>query len=378
MSLANNHVGDAGPRGVIDTIEAVEGAGMTTLGAGADAASAEEPLFLETGGARVAFLAYDATRAGLAAGNGPGVAQWDDAMAKQAIEGAAARSDLLVVSLHGGVEYLPESDPRMLALAEKATTWGADVVWGNGAHVVQPVIGTPGPRPTLTATSLGNFIFDQRGELTGKGAILQVLADRSGLIAYRVGSTDHTDLRVHWVGWALPEGDAVLIDGEWWNLARPVPSPADSSPAIGDFEWGTVVAANTGRVTGDDLEIVVSFRHLPGPHPVRDGLPEVQWVDAKGMSAHLGIYRAEDMTPIWVAGVVPAPVAEVAACDGAVALAYSELDDPAVVATGGAVWRPFGLDAAERLPGKGTPACADIDGNGSTEPVILDRGTANP
>jgi hypothetical protein len=32
-----------------------------------------------------------------------------------------------------------------------------------------------------------------------------------------------------------------------------------------------------------------------------------------------------------------------------------------------------GLEAAESLPGQGTPICADIDGDGSTEPVILDR-----
>jgi hypothetical protein len=135
-----------------------------------------------------------------------------------------------------------------------------------------------------------------------------------------------------------------------------------------------VVAADNGRITGTDHnEIVVSFRHIPGPHPVRDGLPDIDWLDANGMSAHIGIYDAGDLTPIWVAGMVPAPVAGVAACDGSIALAYSTLDDPEVIATGAAVWRPFGLDAVERLPGSGRPVCADVDGDGATEPVILDR-----
>jgi Bacterial capsule synthesis protein PGA_cap len=351
---------------------------MTTVGAGADAVTAGEPSTIRVNGSRLAVLAYDATRAGLPVGDIPGVVPWDDRVAKQAIESATARSDLVIVSLHGGVEYLPEPDPRMIDLAEKAISWGADIVWGHGAHVVQPLIVTAGTRPTLTATSLGNFIFDQRGGLTGKGAILQVLADRSGLIAYRMGSTTHTDLRVNWVGWELPRGDAVLIDGEWWNLIRQTSPRSDPGGPIEGFEWGEVVATSAGRVTGDDLEMVVSFRHVPGPHPVRDGLTDIQWLDAKGMSAHLGIYRADDMTPIWVAGMVPAPIADLAACDGSVALAYSELDNPEVIATGAAVWRPFGLDAAERLPGTGTPVCSDIDGDGSTEPVILDRGTANP
>jgi poly-gamma-glutamate capsule biosynthesis protein CapA/YwtB (metallophosphatase superfamily) len=374
LSLANNHIGDAGPLGILDTIEAVESAGMRGVGAGIDLTAAVAPLVLDVGGIRVAILAFDATGAGLTAGAEPGVAPWDEESVREATEGAARLSDLLIVSLHGGVEYLPESDPRMLALASKLSSWGADVVWGHGSHVVQPVAVTPGHRPSLIVTSLGNFIFDQRGPLTGQGAVLQVLADRSGVIGYRLGVTSHTNLRVRWVGWKLPEADAALIKGEWWNLVRDVKPLASPSPAIEAFEWGTVVAASTGRITGPALETVVSFRHFPGPHPVRDGLGEVQWVDASGMTPHLGIYRASDLAPIWVAGMVPAPVADVAACDGSLALAFSELDDPLVVATGGAVWRPFGLDAVDRLPGSGTPGCADIDGDGLTSPVILGRG----
>jgi poly-gamma-glutamate capsule biosynthesis protein CapA/YwtB (metallophosphatase superfamily) len=373
LSLANNHVGDAGPGGVLDTIEAIESVDMMAVGAGPDRSTAREPLIVDVDGLRISILAFDATRAGLAAGVAPGVVGWDERAAERAVRSASGRSSLVVVSLHGGVEYLPEPDPRMLRLAEKLTTWGADIIWGHGAHVVQPVLVEPGRHPTLTATSLGNFLFDQRGPLTGQGAVLEVMADRAGLIAYRVGVTSHSDLRVRWMGWELPEGDAVLIEGEWWGLMRRVQPRRAVTPPIDDFRWGSVVAAASGRVTGEDLETVISFRQIPGSHPVRAGFPSVQWVDADGMSPHLGIYQAHDLTPVWVAGMVPGPVAELAACDGAVALAYSELDDPSVVATGAAVWRPFGLVAAERLPGWGQPGCADVDGDGSTEPVILQR-----
>jgi poly-gamma-glutamate capsule biosynthesis protein CapA/YwtB (metallophosphatase superfamily) len=376
LSLANNHSGDAGPSGIVDTIEAVEAAGMRGVGAGVDLSAAATPLMIEVGGIRVAVLAFDATGAGLAAGADPGVAPWDEESAREATERAARRSDLVIVSLHGGVEYLPESDPRMLGLARNVSSWGADVVWGHGSHVVQPLVVARGDRPSLVATSLGNFIFDQRGPLTGSGAVLQVLADRSGVIGFRLGATSHVDLRVRWLGWQLPKGDAALIEGEWWSLVREMEPVAKPAPSIEHFEWGTVVAASSGRITSDGLETVVSFRHVSGPHPVRDGFPEVQWVDASGMTPHLGIYRASDLAPIWVAGMVPAPVAEVAACDGSLALAYSEFDDPQVVATAGAVWRPFGLDAAARLPGAGRPGCADVDGDGLTEPVILGRGAS--
>jgi poly-gamma-glutamate synthesis protein (capsule biosynthesis protein) len=372
LTLANNHIGDTGPDGVIDTITAVEGAGMVVAGAGADSDTATRPVLLEVGDLTVAVLSFDATGAGLIAGSSPGVAAWQTETARVAVVEAARQSDIVVVAVHGGVEYLPEPDPRMMAIAEQLAGWGVDIAWGQGAHVVQPVTFLAGG--AVVATSLGNFLFDQRGPLTGRGAVLEVLADEQGVIAYREGSTSHHDLRVHFEGWNLPPGDAALIDGEWWALVRVPATITDRSTDLPNFEWGIVVSASTGRITGSgDEETVVAFRHRPRPHPVRDGLPEIDWVGRSGMSAHLGIYRADDLQPIWVAGMVPAPISKVAACDGAVALAYSTLDRPEVIATGAAVWRSFGLDGTARLPGSGTPMCADVDGDELTEAVITGR-----
>lgn len=377
VTLANNHIGDTGPGGVLDTITAVEGAGMVAVGAGGDSEAATRPVLFEVGDLTVAILAFDATGGGLAAGSSPGVAIWDTESARLAVVDASRRADISVVAVHGGVEYLTEPDPRMTAIAGKLAGWGVDIVWGQGAHVAQPVtvVSDGDGRGAVVATSLGNFLFDQRGPLTGRGAVLEVLADDQGVIAYRVGSTSHHDLRVIFEGWELPSGDATLIDGEWWALVRVPAKITDRRTELADFDWGVVVSASTGRVTGlfDAEDTVVAFRRRPGSHPVRDGLADIDWVGVSGLSAHLGIYRSDDLQPIWVAGMVPAPIAKVAACDGAVALGYSSLDTPEVVATGAAVWRSFGLDGAARLPGPGTPSCADIDGDEITEPVIIGR-----
>jgi gamma-polyglutamate biosynthesis protein CapA len=376
VTLANNHIGDTGPGGVIDTITAVENAGMMAVGAGSDSDTAARPVLIEVGDMTVAALSFDATGGGLAAGSSPGVAAWQAEATRLAVAEAAGRSDLVVVAVHGGLEYLPEADPRMMAIAEQLKDWGADIVWGQGAHVVQPVIllSDETGRGAVVATSLGNFLFDQRGPLTGRGAVLEVLADDQGVIAHRVGSTSHRDLRVHFEEWELPSGDAALIDGEWWALVRAPAIITDRTADLTDFKWGVVVSASNGRITGsDEEETVVSFRHLPGSHPVRDGLPDIDWIDASGMSAHLGIYRSDDLEPIWVAGMVPAPIEEVAACDGQIALAYSTLDRPEVIATGAAVWKPFGLDGVTPLTGPGTPTCADVDGDELTEAVIIGR-----
>jgi poly-gamma-glutamate capsule biosynthesis protein CapA/YwtB (metallophosphatase superfamily) len=375
VSLANNHAADAGPEGILDTIEAVRAARMEPVGAGRNPAAATASVRLTAQHLKVAVLAFDLTRMGLVADWQAGVAAWDPETARERVEEAAGDSDLLIVSIHGGVEYLTESDPRIAEAAESLVGWGADVVWGHGPHVVQPVITMPGPdqRTSVVATSLGNLLFDQRGPLTGKGAVLEVLAGPDGVVAFRVGSTSHRDLRVHFEQWNLPEADAVLFDGEWWSLVSDPETSLQPAIQLQAFESGDVISAARGNITGGGEEVVVSFRHPPGPHPVRDALADIDWVDAHGRSPHLGVYRADDLSPIWVAGMVPAPVAGLAACDGVIAMAYSTLDAPEIVATGAAFWRPFGLQAVDRLPGPGTPACADVDRDGALEAVVIGR-----
>src|SRR5262249_1251992 len=140
--------------------------------------------------------------------------------------------------------------------------WGADVVWGTGPHVVQPVevVHVHG-RTTIIATSLGNLVFDQHIPGTRTGALLEVLAGRGGVRAYRVGSTaqevsNAVDLR----RWAAAEGDGVGVGGDWWTLAHPVhPAPDSRVPPLGAFP-GEVVAAAVGDPEGNGTrQLAVSF-----------------------------------------------------------------------------------------------------------------------
>jgi poly-gamma-glutamate synthesis protein (capsule biosynthesis protein) len=375
MSVANNHSGDAGRASVSDTVDAVEATGMAAVGGGDDLTEAFSPEIIDHGGVRVAFLAFDATLAGWPAGaSSPGIAHWERAAVEAAVIEARRIADIVVVSVHGGVEYLPDTDPILAGLATSMAESGADVVWGHGPHVTQPVY-VEGSE-TLVATSLGNFVFDQRRAGTETGLLLEVLADVDGVVACRLGRTSHPDRRVHFDGWDLPAGDAVLIDGEWWTPVRsrdlaPVRVSVIDSDA---FSFGDVTASSLGDVTGDGIrDLVVSYRHPIRAHPVREAFPDVEWEDAEGRSAHLGVFDPNDQTPFWAGGAMFRPVSEVVACDGTVALVFDGLDDSTVVATGGWVWNGFGFDIPPELPGPGSIGCVDIDGDGRTEPIVLDR-----
>lgn len=215
---------------------------------------------------------------------------------------------------------------------------------------------------------------------------IEVRSDAKGAYAYRERGLDDR--------WALPTGDAVLIDEAWWTPLRPLvevaPPPAAQGvgrttsrrrlaerltpPWARAGERARVTAVAVGDVTQDgEPELVVSFRRPFRRTYINATRPRSAWVDENGRSAHLGLYRPDDLSEIWVAGTLTRPVAALAACDTALAVAYDRLDDERIIETGAWRWVVFGFLPVEPLPGPGVPACVDIDGDGRTEPAILER-----
>ncbi len=376
LGVANNHAGDAGVNTVTDTMRAQSTAGVVPVGGGGSETQAFEPRVFEVGGLRVALLAFDATGQGPPAGpETPGVAAWDEALARAAVARARAKADVVAVGIHGGAEYVPTTDPYVARLGRLLASWGVDVVWGHGPHVVQPirVIDPDGDgRPTVVATSLGNLLFDQHLPRTDQGALLEILAGADGVRAFRVGVTAIEDGATSFRRWRLPSGDAVALGEDWWALARSVdPAPVRRPEDFEDFE-GDVVDAVLGDPDGDGRrDLVVAFRRPYRPTEVNALLPRSGLVDALGRTAHVGLFRPGDLRPRWVAGTLVRSVARLAACEGALAVGYSDLDDPTVVASSAWRWGGFGFVPLPDLPGPGEPACGDVDGDGALDPLVL-------
>lgn len=188
--------------------------------------------------------------------------------------------------------------------------------------------------------------------------------------------------------WLLPTGEAVLIDEEWWTPARPLveaPTSAPDHATLALIREKVAPAAtrhlpdrltdvSIGDVTMDGhADLVLSFRRPFKRNFINITRPRRAWADDHDLSAHLGLYRPGDVSEIWVAGTLVRPVHAVAACNGALAVAYGKLDDPGTVATGAWRWVVFGFLPVEPLRGPGVPICVDIDGDGRTEPAIKER-----
>ncbi len=158
VTLANNHTTDFGDAGLADTLTTLDALGIGHFGAGLDERSARAPLVRMVEGTSIAFLGYaDSGNTRFADGERAGVARAELRAMRAEIAAASAAHDLVVVTLHTGVEYAAAPSSHQRELAHAAVEAGADLVIGHHPHVLQPWerIGD-----ALILYSLGNFVFD--------------------------------------------------------------------------------------------------------------------------------------------------------------------------------------------------------------------------
>ena len=171
-ALANNHVLDWGPAGLVDTLASLERAGIESAGAGR-AARAAAPAVLELAGrGRVLVFAFGTASSGIprdwaAAENRPGVNLLPD-LSAASLEGVAARvgaarrpGDLVVASIHWGENwgyYIPEAERDFArGLIDRA---GVHVVYGHSSHHPK---GIEVYRERLVLYGCGDFLDDYEG-----------------------------------------------------------------------------------------------------------------------------------------------------------------------------------------------------------------------
>ena len=163
LSLANNHTADFGRRGLLDTLNYLDQAGIKYAGAGKTESEAFAPEFIETKGMKLVFLAFsdaDLVPGSCLAGvNNPGIAFLDEEKLKAAVKSAGEKADFVVVSMHVGTEYETGPDRTQIKFARLAIDSGADLVLGHHPHVIQKAEKYKGK---YIFYSLGNFVFDQK------------------------------------------------------------------------------------------------------------------------------------------------------------------------------------------------------------------------
>jgi poly-gamma-glutamate capsule biosynthesis protein CapA/YwtB (metallophosphatase superfamily) len=186
-SQGNNHAYDDGPAGLVDSLGRIEGAGIAAVGAGADAADALRAARFQIHGWNVAVLGINEIvdpPDEVAGPDKPGTAAGHDfALTIRAIHAAAATSDLLVVTIHWGVELDARPRAYQVRQAHRMIDAGADVIFGSHAHRLQPVETYRG-RPIFY--SLGNLVWPRLTPVSRSTAVAEVTVTPDGTIQGRI------------------------------------------------------------------------------------------------------------------------------------------------------------------------------------------------
>jgi poly-gamma-glutamate capsule biosynthesis protein CapA/YwtB (metallophosphatase superfamily) len=167
-TLAGNHISDAGPCGIEDTIATLRQLDIATTGAGMNLAQAHEPAIVASRGVRVGILSYNCVgpkdswaaekKAGCAyiqvithyeldhasPGGPPRIytfAEPDSTDVMLAdIEKLRPEVNVLIVALHKGIGHTPATLAMYeRPLAKAAIDAGADIVVGHHAHILRGI-----------------------------------------------------------------------------------------------------------------------------------------------------------------------------------------------------------------------------------------------
>lgn len=196
MSVANNHANDFGEAGRASTRNVLDGLGIKH--AGGDRGQ-YAMTFLEVKGKTVAVVGF--------AHNDVAPNVNDLVMARQLVQKAAAKADIVVVSFHGGAEgsrnthvpnrtelFFGEARGNLPLFARTVIDAGADLVLGHGPHVLR---GMEVYKDRLIAYSLGNFATYGWFNLSGPTAETMVLKVKIAADGKFLGGQIHPFVLVH-------------------------------------------------------------------------------------------------------------------------------------------------------------------------------------
>jgi hypothetical protein len=255
LSLENNHSQDFGQGATLATRSQLAAQGIAAL---TDAGDGEDGAFqiVQTGDVRWALVAINLINRSRG--------EIDQALLRARLRIGLARASTpwVVVLPHWGREYDAQAGPGEWSLSALFVRWGARLVVGSHPHVI-------GDHRCIadaaTYYSLGNFLFDQRQEITHRGLLLRCCARGSDRLRCRAYETERSP-QSPWprLGPPRPQQDCTLdlrasADGT-------APPAAGSPPDRRAAEHQSVDGAWQRHPHRASLRYVQSFRSLGPQH----------------------------------------------------------------------------------------------------------------
>jgi poly-gamma-glutamate synthesis protein (capsule biosynthesis protein) len=184
-TVANNHSYDFGAEGFLDTLQALDKAGIRYVGGGVNSGIAYQGQIFKVKGIRIGVLGLAKVNGGLASIAGrekPGTTNgYDAASSENAITAIKKVSDIVIVLVHWGEEGSFCPRPAELSSARKWQSLGADIIIGSHTHTLQPITFA---KNQLVAYSMGNFIFYSSQPVNRSTGLLKIRISPTKRITY--------------------------------------------------------------------------------------------------------------------------------------------------------------------------------------------------
>jgi poly-gamma-glutamate capsule biosynthesis protein CapA/YwtB (metallophosphatase superfamily) len=191
ITMANNHTMDKKEQGILSALAYWDKIEMAHTGAFKSQADRDKIRTMTKNDITFAFLAYTYGTNGIPVPEDKPYLvnlNQEDLMRKD-IEAAKSKGDVIVVSMHWGIEDQTIPNAEQLRLANLLSEMGADIIIGTHPHVLQPFawIQRADGHKTFVMYSLGNFLSAQvellqwvggLGEIT---IVKTVIGDKSSI-----------------------------------------------------------------------------------------------------------------------------------------------------------------------------------------------------
>ncbi|RKN74130.1 CapA family protein [Paenibacillus ginsengarvi] len=208
VNLANNHTLDRGEQAVENTIRHYRELGLLYTGAYVSEEDRGQLRTIEKNGIRFGFLSYTYGTNGIPVPEQkPYLVSLIDAdTIRKDVAKARSQTDVVVVSLHFGQEYVLMPSDSQKEIARVAAEAGAAIVIGHHPHVLQPAewIDTSEGGKTFVIYSLGNFIAAQDGTRERIGGIVRldvVKTVKGGSTRIEIKQPSFIPTWIHMVDW---------------------------------------------------------------------------------------------------------------------------------------------------------------------------------
>lgn len=157
LTLANNHILDQGERGLEDTLNTLNGAGICCVGAGKTPNEAAKPFVFECDGKKIGIYACAEHEFSIVTDSSSGANPIDLLESPDHVAALKARCDYVIVLYHGGKEYYRYPSPNLRKVCRKLVEKGADLILCQHSHCI-------GCEEKYAGGTIvygqGNFLFD--------------------------------------------------------------------------------------------------------------------------------------------------------------------------------------------------------------------------